>query len=504
MACLLRARRRRAADDESGFTLLEVVIGMSILAAIFVAGGSVLARSLSGVLYSRQNQQVADVISEEIESLRAVSYAAVAMESADLAGDTAITESFGDKWFDPDGAGPLAAEKVVTAVGGVVSPHIETVVLNRTSFRLAKYVTDPADALGKYRRVTIKATWVRGGRSYERQSSTFLTLTRRGLPLPNFTFTGPVTIERNRDTNAVLPVTLTNRGATDSWNLSATNLSGRTWTTKWYKDNGSTSGEWDAADTLLLDSDGDGRPETGDLGTDAALQLFAVVKLSATEASGTVSHKLTAQSIAQPSSPTATANVTDTVVVLAQTCSGCTYTAHYLHNAPTPANSTAVSPMPIYTTAPTATTLFNYDTNQDGAPGRLVLRGGNDGTSSTSSMANWRWQMSGAKTYRGDALLTLFVADPDGDLDTNVALTVYIRYQASGNTYTTAVTASTTVAPGTSFQAVNLTIPVDFTVANNKRWEVKVVAQSVVGADDVVLAYGTVDQPAKIEMPVAS
>ena len=504
MALLLRARRRRAAD-ERGFSLLEVIIGITILAGIFMAGGQVLGSSLMGVLYSRQNQQVADVISQEIEGLRAGSYAAVAMVTSDLAGDTSITQSFGHHWFDPDGTGPLAAEKIVTATGGLVNPHVELIPLNGTTFRLTKYVTDPEDALGKYRRVTVRATWTRGGREYTRQSSTFVTLTRRGLPLPNFTFTGPVTVQANRDTTLVLPVSLTNRGATDSWNLSAQNLSGRTWTTLWYKDDGSLDGAWDLADTLLLDTDADGRPETGELGTDEAAQLFAVVQLSPTEAAGTVSHKLTAQSMAQPSSPTATASVTDTVEVLSQSCPGCTYSMYYLHNADVAADSTAVSPMPIYATAPSATTLYNYDTNVDSAAGRKLTKGGLVDTSSGSTIANWRYQQTGAKTYRGTANLRLYVADADpGDLESALALTVFIRYQATGNTYTLASTTSTTVSPGGSFQAVDLAIPVDFTVTNNKRWEVKVVASSAVDHDDAVLAYGTTIYPASIEMPVAS
>src|SRR6185437_3762511 len=97
-----------------------------------------------------------------------------------------ITTELGVKYYDPDGTGPIVREKIVTAIGGVVKPHVNVVTRNNTRYTVARYVTDPGDTTGKYRRVTVVADWVSGKKTHSRRSSTFVTLTRRGLPLPNF------------------------------------------------------------------------------------------------------------------------------------------------------------------------------------------------------------------------------------------------------------------------------------------------------------------------------
>jgi prepilin-type N-terminal cleavage/methylation domain-containing protein len=503
----LRRARRTDAADERGFTLLETVIAITVLAGVFVSAAAVFSRMLVGTLYSRQNQQAADVISERIEHLRAQSVAAVAMDAADLAGDALITtDGLGNKLFDPDGTGPLAAEPVLTAEGAVVKPHRETVVRNHTTYTLSTYVSDPGDTTGKYRRITVLAQWTSGKRSHERRSSTFMTLTRRGLPLPNFTFTAAVTVTKSQGATVALPVTLTNRGATDAWNLGVTLPAGRTWTVQWYRDNG--NGSYDTGvDVQLVDADGDARPETGLLGTDVPLQLYAVFTLSATEtptASGSPAQlTLTAQSVGQPSSPTGTAHVVDSINIQGTPagCTGCTYRSHTLHNSSTAGNTTRVLNMPVDLLSPTATSLANYDTDVDAVEGRKLAVGGtNSLTTSSSQMANWRYQAPAKRTYRGNAVITLWMRTATGSSNPS-QVTAYVNYDGGGSSYTNVGSATVSLAGGTTWQQVQFTVPVDFTLTKNKKFEVKLVATSGVGLDDVLLAYDTTTYPATIQMP---
>lgn len=501
-----RARRPRV-GDERGFTLLETVIAITLLAGVSVSAAAVFSRMLVGTLYSRQNQQAADVISEQIEHLRAQSVAAVAMNAADLAGDPLITtDGLGNRVFDPDGAGPLAAELVLAAEGGVVNPHRETVVRNHTPYTISTYVTDPGDASGKYRRVTILATWTNGRRSHERRSSTFMTLTRRGLPLPNFTFTAPVTVTKSQGSTVALPVTLTNRGATDAWNLGVTLPTGRTWTVQWYRDNG--NGSYDAGvDTLLLDADGDGRPETGLLGTDVPVQLYAVFTLSGTEtptpAGDPAEMTLVAQSIGQPSSPTGTASVVDSINIEGTPvgCTGCTYRSHTLHNSALAGNTTRVLNMPVDLLPALALTLANYDTDADSVEGRLLTTGGtNSITTSSSQMANWRYQVPAKRTYKGNAVITLWMRTAAGTTET-AQVTAYVNYDGGGVGYTNAGSATVSLPAGSAWQQVQFTIPVDFWLTKNKKFEVKLVAASGTGLVGALLAYDTTTHPATIQMP---
>ena len=503
----LRRARRTEAGGERGFTLLETVVAITVLAGVFVSAAAVFSRMLVGTLYSRQNQQAADVISERIEHLRAQSVAAVAMRTADLAGDSLITtDGLGNKLFDPDGTGPMASEPVLTAEGGVVNPHRETIERNNTSYTISTYVTDPGDASGTYRRITVLATWTSGNKSHERRSSTFMTLTRRGLPLPNFTFTAAVTVTKSQGSTVALPVTLTNRGATDAWNLGVTLPTGRTWTVQWYRDNG--NGSYDAGvDTQLLDVDGDGRPETGLLGTDVPAQLYAVFTLSATDAPTAVGDPakitLTAQSIGQPSSPTGTANVVDSINIEGTPvgCTGCTYRSHTLHNSATPGATTRVLNMPVDLLAPTATSLANYDTDVDTVEGRRLTAGGtNSITTSSSQMANWRYQAPAKRTYRGNAVITMWVRTATASANPS-QVTLYVNYDGGGASYTNAGSATVSVPGGATWQQAQFTVPVDFSLTKNKKFEVKLVAASGVGLDDALLAYDTTTYAAKIQMP---
>jgi hypothetical protein len=88
-------------------------------------------------LAARQNQGAIDVLSEQVEGVRAEPYAAVAMNATDLGADARIRLIGTDHWFDPDGAGPTAEERVVTAgtAPARLTPHIREVVRSNARTR---------------------------------------------------------------------------------------------------------------------------------------------------------------------------------------------------------------------------------------------------------------------------------------------------------------------------------------------------------------------------------
>jgi hypothetical protein len=75
------------------------------------------------------------------------------------------------------------------------------------------------------------------------------------------------------------------------------------------------------------------------------------------------------------------------------TAASFTGTIYYLHNNPTPpvANTNAQANLAMNATAPSATTLFNYDANFDSAPGRLIARGGS-GAGEADLAKHQRWR----------------------------------------------------------------------------------------------------------------
>lgn len=86
--------------------------------------------------------------------------------------------------------------------------------------------------------------------------------------------------------------------------------------------------------------------------------------------------------------------------VAATTATSSTFSAttYYLHNNPTPptGNTIAQANLSMNVTVPSATTLYNYDTNHDGAPGRLIARGGSGaGETTLARYQNWRGPTAG-------------------------------------------------------------------------------------------------------------
>lgn len=519
------AARRRGAG-EGGFGLVEVVIAITLASVLLVAGVQVLGTSLKTVVYSRSDSQSAELVSATLEDLRNTDYAAVAMVATDLAGDSDIAGAVGAQTFDPDGSGPLPAEPVVLSAGGAVNPHIVDVARNAQTYRLATYVTTPVDTAvtgAHYKRVTVRATWASGTRTHTRQTSTYITLTRRGLPLPNFQViasTGAVDapISVSAGAGLTLPFKVVNRGARDAFNLSVSSTPASGVTAELLVDTNADGVENDG-DVAPPDSDANGAPDTGALQVDQSISMLAVADVPAATPAGTYTFMVTGRSIGQPDASGATRTATFNVVVGGDTsCVGCTFVPLYLRNVwppctIEPCDSTAQVAMPLRAEAPTAPSLGNFDTNVDAGQGRAIARALTTPASTTTSataMANWRHQVAKDTTLQGSVLVDLYLAvasvgaTPGADVPLGV--TVYVNRSTSGSGTTELIgqaSGALGLDAGAAFRHLQVSVPItSVTVAKNRFVEIKVVVDSTASTTGAWLAYDATGYPAVVRLPV--
>jgi type II secretory pathway pseudopilin PulG len=501
MLCRLRLAHHHggaSGRSDGGFTLVEAVVSLLVATMIFTAIAGGLMVSVRAGVTARQNQQAADVLNQEIERVRALDFGALTMVATDLVGDPNVTVSGGQYYFNPGGG----AEPVAVASVGGINPHTRQTTLNHVTYTVRTYVTMPSDAQATYRRASVIVTWSTYGRSHTRSESTMIAYTRRGLPLPRFTFTANATVLTNPGAKVALPFTLVNQGARDAWNLSASGLSG--WI--WYTDP-SCSHTWSASNTQFADSDGDGKQDTGLLDTNATSCGFAVHTMGASEF-GTFTVTLTAVSSAQPSAPSGTGSIFDTVKSQPAYCSGCTLTTYYLHNALLPGPTTTQTIMPINKTAPIQTSLPAYSTDVTAQPGRYIYQGGSGvGESRSGYVAAWHYQVPSDTVLNGVASVTLFaMIDNGASLPGDV--TVYIGSDQNNNLSGFNEAAEKTYHldawPAGGMTAFTVSVPINnFTISRGKYM---VVRAEVTGGSSYAmrLAYDTTTYNANSVLPVVS
>lgn len=120
----------RQADDESGITLVEIMLSLLVLGVVLTAFFTVVTGGLQSLSESRARQMSSQLSTEVIEELRRLSPSEIAMNDDDTSGDyfdtstVSCTDSGGTThsgWFDPDGDGPLDCEEIETAMQGAIT-----------------------------------------------------------------------------------------------------------------------------------------------------------------------------------------------------------------------------------------------------------------------------------------------------------------------------------------------------------------------------------------------
>jgi len=188
------------------------------------------------------------------------------------------------------------------------------------------------------------------------------------------------------------------------------------------------------------------------------------------------------------------------------TGSWATGTTWYLHNNPTPpiANTAAQLNLALDATAPTADTLYNYDTNCDGRAGRSINR--NTGlVTETGSCRYAIWRSAAfatARTLNGTATLTVW-ARKSSTGGTNPTLRAFLRvFDPATSTYVELGSASVSVtnssstawaAYAPSWSLASVAVPA------GRRIEVKVVATG--GTRNVEIAYDANNLASALALP---
>jgi type II secretory pathway pseudopilin PulG len=151
--------RQRHADDEAGFTLLELVLACGVLALVLASLAYTGTMAFADAAISRHRTSAASLANEALEQVRALPYNKVALglSTTDIAtgADPAITSSGGVYRFDgeriPNGNNEAIAPLV---------PHQATRTLDDMDFTVSVYVTYLGDDItSRALRVTVRVSW---------------------------------------------------------------------------------------------------------------------------------------------------------------------------------------------------------------------------------------------------------------------------------------------------------------------------------------------------------
>ncbi|MGI9091684.1 MAG: hypothetical protein ACR2GG_11365 [Gemmatimonadaceae bacterium] len=414
---------------------------------------------------------------------------------------------------------------MVAGTVGLIQQHIESLTRQNALYQVKTYVTkvvDPTNANADYRRVTVLASWTTNGVTRTRRSSSFMTDTRRGLPLPRFTMGTTKTYYTNVGATLAIAAKITNVGAPDAFNLSATPSASGPWT--WYYDS-NADGVYTSADLALGDSDANGVTDTGLLQVSGSITVFAVRTVGTGESTNQTL-TVTATSSAQPTALTATNGFSVQVLVNPASCSGCTLTTYYLHNSSVYNNTVFQStsgsntPMLMDKSAPAANRalLYDYATNCASAiptatdcaampAGRYVQIGGSANESDRTKVATWYYSVPSVSTFAGTASITIWVR-PSSGLGTATSVTASIgtdtNYSISGSWQQYGSVAVAVPAQSTpDWIPLTIGVPISgtMTVNNNNFIGLRITAN---GALNLRVAYDTTIYNASAVLPVVS
>lgn len=190
------ARRSREAD--TGFTLIELVVAMSITVIMLTALLGVLVGSLQSVALSKQRQTATALGTRAMEQLRALPYATVTAgidsSTAAYTSDPRIVHSSPPTFTPPGGSSEiLMAHTPSGSLPAPLSPHLTSNTLDGVSYSVGTYVSTPSTTSATFN-LTVIIAWssnVSHGIKTSVQRSTLYSASRCELSTATHTFSGP-------------------------------------------------------------------------------------------------------------------------------------------------------------------------------------------------------------------------------------------------------------------------------------------------------------------------
>jgi len=179
-----------------------------------------------------------------------------------------------------------------------------------------------------------------------------------------------------------------------------------------------------------------------------------------------------------------------------------TPTTWYLHNEPTPptGNTTAQFNLALNVTAPTAGTLYNYDTDCDSRAGRSIRRGtGLVSETGTCMSATWRSAALGSgRILTGSGVLR--VRARKAAWGTAPTLRAFLRVFDPGTSVYTEISSASVAVTTTSWAAYTPTWALSgVSVPAGRVIEIKIVATG--GTVIPEIAYDTTGYPSRLDLP---
>lgn len=182
---------------------------------------------------------------------------------------------------------------------------------------------------------------------------------------------------------------------------------------------------------------------------------------------------------------------------------------YYLHENPWPplGDTTSLPTLPMDGDSPTATTLYNYDTDFDSGPGLVIHRGAQD-QSETDAHKYQSWigpAAPAAYTIDGLITMTLWSAMKDFTSGKTGALTMYLR-DCLGASCSTIGSVHYSVpnwqSGSPNWHSFDLAMTTGtYTVATNHRLEVKIIVPND-SEDDLWFAFDTASYDAHVHVPI--
>lgn len=169
---------RRVADD-AGFTVVESLMAIVIVAIIFISLTTGLQLAIRHQGDQRTRQQAGTIALEEVEAARGIPWDALELTTAPPAGTphTDGTAVFGAD-FDLATDETLVIGPGIDAVPGALAPvSVAAIVLDNQAFDVYRYVTDSGSAV---RRVIVEVQWE--SRGLVRSFSTSTQIAEVGAP----------------------------------------------------------------------------------------------------------------------------------------------------------------------------------------------------------------------------------------------------------------------------------------------------------------------------------
>lgn len=188
----MHARLTALRTDERGFTLVEMMVAILLLAIIFTAMVSVIITSLTAMQRDEQRVRATQLVQEELERLRAIEWDCAAFDASDpdyvstYNGNETVSldpAECSDPTISPD---PSARVRTVDGIDYTVVPHVYWMDDPEDGTDAAGTDTDPQD----YKEFAVEVTWTLRGQTYTYANTTTRAPTIVEVPLEMATTSG--------------------------------------------------------------------------------------------------------------------------------------------------------------------------------------------------------------------------------------------------------------------------------------------------------------------------